>query len=98
MVWRFLARCGHRQRAAGCGQVFGTSMWVCFDRAGGGAFAFDCHKYRGIVWLVAQGAGFAILNSKIGPVIVDLKCERRAGDSDIMPEIFCDIETSFFVA
>ena len=73
-------------------------MWICFGFAGGDTFASDCHKHSRIVWLIAEGTGLAILDSKIGPVVIDFKCERRTGDCGVATEIFCHVETGFLFA
>src|SRR5215470_18013874 len=67
-------------------------MGICFCSTGGDAFPPDCDEHSGIVRLIAEGAGLAILDSKIWPVILDPECERRAGYLSIALEIFCNIE------
>src|SRR5438067_1382876 len=65
-------------------------MWIRFRFAGGDPFSADCHKHCWIVWLIADGVGFTILHSKIGPVIIDFECERRTGDRAVVAEICFD--------
>ena len=73
-------------------------MWICLGFAGGDTFASDRHKHRRIVWLIAEGTGLAILDSKIGPVLVDFECEWCTGDCGIATEIFSNVETGFLFA
>ena len=73
-------------------------MRICFGFAGGDTFASDCHKHGRIVWLFAEGTWLAVLDSKIGPVVIDFECERRIGDCGVATEIFCNIETGFLLA
>jgi len=53
------------------------------------------NKHYGIIWLIAERLGLAILDPEIGPVVVNLECEGGSGDCDVTPEIFCDIESGF---
>ena len=90
--------CGHCWRTASCIEFFTTSVRICFSSAGGNAFASNCDKHNGIIWLIAERTRFAILDPEIGPVVVNLECERGSGDCDVTPEIFCDIESGFLFA
>src|SRR4029077_6636674 len=90
--------CGHGWWASGSGEVLGTSMWICFGFAGGETFASDCHKHSRIVLLIGAGTWLAILDSKIGPVVIDLERERGSGDCGVATEIFCHVETGFLFA
>ena len=64
----------------------------------GNAFAANRNQDSRIVRLVADRIRFAILDPKVGPVIVDLKCEGRFLDFRFAANILRDIKTCFFSA
>ena len=59
-----------RSLALPCGFVSGSLA--------GRPFASDCHKHSRDCLADRWGTGLAILDSKIGPVVIDFKCELRA--------------------
>src|SRR5437899_3965578 len=72
-------------------------MRICFGSGNENTFAVYRNKHYGIIWLIAEGIRFSILDPKIGPVVVNLKREGRSGDCDVASKTFCDIEAGLFV-
>src|ERR1700745_2681147 len=73
-------------------------MRICFSSGKGNTFAVYRNKHYGIIWLIAERTWFAILDPKIGPVVVNLKRERRSRDCHVASKVFCDIDAGFFIA
>src|SRR5262249_40923292 len=98
MVRCLFTRDGHCRWATSRGEVGSAAMWICFGCSGWNTFASNRNKHGGVVGLIAHGAGFAILDPKIGPILIDSECERRTGDYDVTLEIFCDVKNRFLFA
>ena len=73
-------------------------MGICFRGGDGNAFATDRDKHCGVVRLIAHRTRFAVLDSEVGPIILDPQAEWRVLDRHVASKIFCDIERRFLIA